>query len=271
MTASHATARRSSTHQSIERAVAIMREFSEHEPALGVAEISRRVDLHKSTVSRILTTLTNEGLVTQDPSTGRYSLGVGLLTMAGVALGQIDARAAAFAHMEELASITAETVAIAVRRGDRAVSVGEVPSRQSVRYVTWVGRHFPLNCTASGKVLLAGMADDELASHLRHLVACTESSITSSGALELEVRAAAYHGFAIERDEFESGISTIAAPVLDHDAEVVAALSVGGPSFRLGGTVLDEFVQPLQLAAEATSNELGFAGEYPVSSVRDHV
>jgi len=112
-----------STHQSLQRAAAILREFSEVEPALTVTDISHRLDLHKSTVSRILATLLEEGMVWHNASTGRYSLGMALVEMAGVALGQIDVRAAAMPHVERLAAATNETITVAVRRGREAITV----------------------------------------------------------------------------------------------------------------------------------------------------
>ncbi|MCA9927120.1 MAG: helix-turn-helix domain-containing protein, partial [Anaerolineales bacterium] len=83
------------THiQSIQRAVAIMRSFTETEPELSVMEISRRLGLHKSTVSRMLATLQHERLIDQNPETGKYRLGLGVIGLAGVALGRLNARAA---------------------------------------------------------------------------------------------------------------------------------------------------------------------------------
>ncbi|MDH3499923.1 MAG: IclR family transcriptional regulator, partial [Acidimicrobiia bacterium] len=144
-----------STHQSIERAIAILGVFTEHEPEIGVGEIARRLDLHKSTVSRILTTLLDESIVWHHPETGKYSLGMGLVELAGVALGQIDVRAAAMPHMEELGAALNETVTVSVLRGSEAVTVAHLPANQSIRHVAWIGRRIPLRATASGKVFLA--------------------------------------------------------------------------------------------------------------------
>ncbi len=81
--------------QSIQRATAILRSFTEREPELSVSVLSQRLELHKSTVSRILATLQTEGLVGKNPETGKYSLGLGLISLAGVALGRLSVRGVA--------------------------------------------------------------------------------------------------------------------------------------------------------------------------------
>lgn len=223
-----------STHQSLQRATAILREFSELEPALTVTEISHRLDLHKSTVSRILATLLEEGMVWHNAGTGRYSLGMALVEMAGVALGQIDVRAAAMPHIERLAAATNETITVAVRRGRDAITVAHLPSTRSVRHVVWIGRRIPLQTTAAGKALLAAMhsrGDD-----WRALVEIPEEDRVAEWdvALANDLTAVAERGYAEESDEFEVGTSAIAAPVLDHMGAAVAALSISGPSARFG-------------------------------------
>ncbi|MFQ5516438.1 MAG: IclR family transcriptional regulator, partial [Acidimicrobiia bacterium] len=228
-----------STHQSLQRATAILREFSEMEPALTVTDISHRLDLHKSTVSRILATLLEEGMVWHNASTGRYSLGMALVEMAGVALGQIDVRAAAMPHAERLAAETNETITVAVRRGREAITVAHLPSTHPVRHVVWIGRRIPLRTTAAGKALLAAMharGEDWWA-----LVANPEADRPAAweGALGADLVAIATRGYAEESNEFEAGTSAIAAAVLDHTGAAVAALCISGPSARFGSTARD--------------------------------
>ena len=200
-----------SSHQSLHRAVAILQSFSEAEPTLSVAEISDRLSLHKSTVSRILGALLEDGLVWHNAETGRYSLGMAVLEMAGVALGQIDVRGAAMPHMDRLAMTTRETVSLLVRRGAEALTVAHVSSPEPVHHVAWIGRRVPLGTTAPGRVLSVAPVID-----LTDLVAGGDG------------RPVAY-----ERDEFEIGTSAVAVAILGPADDPVAALSVSGPSERL--------------------------------------
>ncbi|MEM7116473.1 MAG: IclR family transcriptional regulator [Chloroflexota bacterium] len=249
------------THQSLQRAVAIMRLFTEKEPALTVAEISQKLDLHKSTVSRILGALYVEGLVEHNDQTGQYSLGVGLITLAGVALGRISARAVSLPHMEQLANETEETITLSILRGFNSVCVACIPAPQSVRYVVWIGRRVPLHATASGKVLLAYQNVVQRRHHLRYpLAPLTPHTHTNSDGLTHQLNLVAQQGYALEVDEFEEGTSALAAPVFNHEGTVTAAISIAGPSYRLDENRLLAWVGPLRRQAEAISGRLGFIG-----------
>jgi len=208
-----------STHQSLQRAVVILRTFTEQSPALTVGEISRLTDIHKSTVSRILSTLLDEGMVRYEADSSRYSLGVGLVELAGVALGQIDVRGAAMPYMEHLAHDVDETVALCVLRGSEAVTVAHASGRHSVRHVVWIGRRIPLHSTAAGKILLAPTAT-------------APGSVSAELGAELDrIRS---DDLATEIDEFEVGTTSIAVPIRDTSGAVTAALSIGAPTERFG-------------------------------------
>lgn len=255
---------RKQTHQSLQRAVAIMRLFSEEQPTLSVGVISEQLGLHKSTVSRILAALREEELVELDPETGQYRLGVGLITLAGVALGQITVRGTAYPVMEQLAQQTQETCSLWVLRENNSVCVGHIPAPQSIRYVVWTGRRVPLTATASGKVLLAGLGSHQRQAVLRQPVpARTPQTITGLDQLEAVVAQTAVSGHALEIDECETGISAIAVPIFNHTGHIAAALSIAGPTYRLTETQLIALASPLQTQAFAISTRLGFGGSYP--------
>lgn len=247
-----------STHQSLRRAAAILRTFDENEPQLTVSEIARRHDLHKSTVSRILATLADEGLVWQDTRSGRYSLGLGLVELAGVALGQIDVRAAAMSHIEELAQKTGETVTVSVLRGNEAVTVAQVASLHSVRHVSWIGRRFPLRTTAAGKVFLAArVASGQEWTSLGLPGAANMGSPDDAPEMVSEMRVIHRRGFATEVDEFEPGGAGIAAPIQDASGSVVAALAIHGPSERFGSDQRVAATPLLRGTALDIAHELG--------------
>lgn len=256
--------RTSSNIQSIERAVAIMRCFSEQQPELGVTEISRCTDLHKSTVSRILSTLQKEGFISQNSNTGKYRLGVGLISLAGVALGRIDVRAAAYDHLDSLVERTGEAVSVTVLDEAEAVIVLHKPSPNPVQYVNWIGRRLPLHCTSSGKVLLAGLAPEPRAALLsRSLQRYTGNTVFSRANLLEELMAISGRGFAIALEEHERGTNSIAAPVCNHEGSVIGAISVSGPAFRLPKETLRGYLEPLLATAARVSAELGYS---PVTS-----
>jgi DNA-binding IclR family transcriptional regulator len=245
------------THQSLQRAVAILRQFSESEPTLTVSEISRRLGIHKSTVSRILGTLLEDGMVWHNPETGRYSPGMTLVEMAGVALGQIDVRAAAMPHMERLAAETNETISVAVLRDRDAVTVAHLPSTHSIRHVLWIGRRLPLRTTAAGMALLAAM--NARGEEWRSLIgkAGEELPAESVATLKGDLTSIARRGFAEETGDFETGTAAIAAPVLDDTGTVIAAISISGPGARFDAETRSAVTPLLIESAKAIAADLG--------------
>lgn len=249
--------------QSIQRAAAILRSFTEAEPELGVIELSRRLGLHKSTVSRILSTLQTEGLVGQNPETGRYRLGVGLISLAGVALGRLNARAAAQPYLTALVEATLETVNVAVIDGRECVNIERAFSPQPIRYMGWIGRRTPLHCTASGMVLLAYMLSEERDALLPSpLIKYTDKTVVDKPSLEASFSRICGQGYAIVHEEFEEGFSSIAAPIFNHQGQAVATISISGPTFRMGPGQIEAFIEPLKEATQKASADLGYTGPF---------
>lgn len=248
--------------QSVQRAAAIMRSFTEMEPELSVMELSRRLNLHKSTISRMLSTLQYEGLVERNPETGRYRLGLGLISLAGVALGRLNARVAAQPYLDELVAATQETLNVAVLDGRDCVYIELAHSPQPIRYVGWIGRRTPLHSTAGGKVLLAYRSPEERTAVLpAALPVYTPQTITDPAQLEEELAQVCRNGYATVHEEHEVGFSAIAAPIHDHTGRVIAALAISGPAYRLDTETVAGFVSPLRETTRRISADLGFIRE----------
>jgi DNA-binding IclR family transcriptional regulator len=248
--------------QSIQRAAAILRSFTEVEPELGVVELGKRLALHKSTVSRILTTLQEEGLVSQNPETGRYRLGVGLISLAGVALGRLNVRGVAQPHLNGLVEVSQETVNVVMQDGRECVNVERVASPRQIRYVGWIGRRMPLHCTAAGKVLLAFMETAEKDALLNgSLTKYTAKTVTNKSKMEADLSRVCQQGYAIVHEEFEDEFSAIAAPVFNHARKVPGVISISGPTYRMGPGQIETFIRPLLDTARTASAEMGYSPE----------
>ena len=248
--------------QSIQRAVAILRSFSEAEPELGVTELSQRLGLHKSTVSRILATLQLEGLVGRNPESGKYSLGLGLVSLGGIALGRLDVRALALPYLNPLVELTEETVIVTVLDGRECVNIARASSPKPIQYVGWIGRRTPIHCTANGKVFLAFMLEQDSASLLSgSLARFTKNTIVALPDLKQSLVQIRNQGYAIVHGEYEEGFSEIAAPIFDHRSQVVATLAISGPTFRMGPGQIESFVEPLLATANTISGQLGYRGK----------
>jgi IclR family acetate operon transcriptional repressor len=238
---------------SVQRAVAVLDALAEGSAELGTNEIARRTGINASTVSRLLATLAEAGLVDHDAESGRYRLGLRLLHLGNAVLGRLDLREAARPHLAELVRRTGETATLCAPGAREAVTVDFVQSPASVQSVARIGRPSVPHATAIGKVYLA--FGGELPPG--PLQAYTPRTITDRGALADELRLTASRGWAQAVGEREDDLNAIAAPVLDHRGGLAAIVGVQGPASRFGPRRLEEAVPALLACAAAISSELG--------------
>jgi len=249
---------RSGSIQSVERAVAVLKLFGESEPELGVSELARRLNLHKSTVSRLLSTLEAGGFVQQDPRNGRYRLGLQLATLAGLALTQYELRDVARPMLQELATLTGETITLSVLDGTEAVNIDQVLAPQPVKHLGWIGRRLPLHCTAAGKPILAYLSPTTLDRYLsRPLLRYTARTVTNPLLVRRELEGIRARGFAVAREEYETELCAAGAAVRDHRGDVVASITVSGPTYRLSPERLVEVGADVSETAARISAHLG--------------
>jgi DNA-binding IclR family transcriptional regulator len=247
--------------QSVERAVAVLKLFGENEPELGVTEVARRLKLHKSTISRLLSTLEAGGFVQQDPRNGRYRLGLQLAALAGLALTQYDVRDLARPLLHELAVESGETTTISVLDGDWAVNIDQVLAPNPVKHLGWIGRRLPLHCTAAGRPLLAfqpaPVIDRILAQPLARY---TPRTITNPMLLRRELDRTRQLGYTIAQEEYEAELSAVGAIIRDHRGDPAASITISGPSYRLPPQRLKTLADEIRLTADRISAQLGHRG-----------
>jgi DNA-binding IclR family transcriptional regulator len=250
--------------QAVRHAVLVLRAFSPAEPFLGVNEIARRVGLNRSTVSRLLQTLAELGLVARHQPTGQYRLGLRLAELAGVALAGLDARDVAQVHLRRLNLVTRETINFAIWDADAAVIVEHHPGLEPIKALGWVGRRHPGHCTSVGKVLLAFLDEPERTRYLSGAArAYTPNTVTDPDLLRSELATVRQTGLAFNRGEFQEGLNAVAAPVWDHRRQIQAAVGIAGPAYRLTEDRLAELAARAQEAALAISRELGAPTDSP--------
>jgi DNA-binding IclR family transcriptional regulator len=255
-----ALVRRSPSVQSVDRAVSVM-EFLSRRGWSGVTEISRELEIHKSTAYRLLTTLRDRGLVEQDARTEKYRLGFGLVLLARAVRADLDILRCARPVCERLSERTGETVTLAVLEGDDAVIIHQSISRASALSVDWTGRHTPLHATAAGKIFMAYMPEDQLLSILgRPLERFTENTIIDPASLKDHTSKILDEGYGCTVEELELGLNAIGAPIRGAEGAVVGAVSVSGPAFRLPPDTLPETGELSRRAAAEISRCLGFQG-----------
>lgn len=218
--------------QSIERAFSVLRELALG-PA-GVTDIADRVDLPKSTVSRLLSALEAEGAVAQRDNGGDYELGAGLAALADVA--QDDANLAAIVRpfLIELSEATGETVGFVVRSGENVYWVDNVvQDEQAVQVMDRTGFYAPMHSVPAGLALLSHLPVDEVEKYLSQpLVRVNDRTVTDPDELRDRLDAIREAGVVWSNDDLGDGITAVDVPFRGPSGKYVGALFVNAPSFR---------------------------------------
>ena len=243
--------------QSVDRALSIL-EVLARDGEAGVTDIAADLGVHKSTAFRLLATLEAHRLVEQDGERGRYRLGVGNLRLAGATTARLDLVQEARPVCRQLAADTGETVNITVRAETSALYLDQVAGSSALQSHNWVGQHIPLHATSNGKVLLSELDEPQLKKSVRELPRYTDQTVTSMAKLLADLKQVRETGYALAVDELETGLTAVAAPIRNAHGDVIASISVSGPSFRLTGDRLDRAVPLLLASALEVSHRLGW-------------
>lgn len=248
------------TIKSLQRAIDILGLFGGESPELGITEIAEILDLHKSTVAGLVYTLEDNDYLVQDAATRKYRLGFRLVERASTLLDQIDLRAVARPHLDELRDWCDESVNLAIPDGRQVVYIERLTTSQSLGMRAKVGYRGLMHCTALGKAILSRMtqADVEEIAAEAGLPAVTAKAITDLDQLLEELDRVRNQGFALDDEENEEGVRCIAAPILDHTGRPAAAVSVSAPAQRLPVARVPVYGARVKAAADAISHSLGY-------------
>jgi IclR family acetate operon transcriptional repressor len=216
--------------QSLDRATSLLRLVVEAQDSLTHTDLVVETGLPAPTVSRLMRALEDGGLVERDVG-GAYRGGelFALYAERFDRVGALVARANPF--LEDVAEATGETINLAVPRGDDVVHVAQIDADYVVGAINWLNVEVPGHCSSLGKVLYAWGA---VRLPRGHLEVRTEHTIRTRAALERELAVVRERGYAVTRSELEDGLVAVAAPVRDRSGQVIAAMSVSGPEFRIG-------------------------------------
>jgi DNA-binding IclR family transcriptional regulator len=225
--------------QSVERALSILTCFSDSEPQLRVAELSRRLGLAQSTVSRMITTMESLGFIERDPVSGLVGPGLQVITLAGVALNQMEVQRQAQSELSAVAVDLGLAANLAILRHDRIFYLSTAEGPKAHKMFTMIGKRNPVHCTAMGKVLVAHLAEEDRERLLSRISypAFTPHTVTSADGLRDMLHRIREQGYGMEYEELAFGRACIAAPIRAASGEVVASASISGP---LSALALDE-------------------------------
>ena len=223
-----------STVQSVERTLDIVEALSSNRIGIGVTELSKALNLHKSTVHRLLTTLMVRKYVEQDSESGKYRLSVKLFELGNAVLSKLNMRAHALPFLRELRERTRETVQLSIVDQNEVLYIDVLESPEKIGVKAQIGERAPLFCTASGKVWLAGLPDERFYEVMKGVEqkARTPNTLTSFDKLKEEVAATRDSGVARDMGEYDEDLRGLASAIKNYRGRTIACISIAVPSSR---------------------------------------
>jgi DNA-binding IclR family transcriptional regulator len=248
--------------QVLDRAFQILDLLSDEKSGAGLMEVAERLKLHKSTAHRLMMVLEWSRFVEKNAVTGKYHLGSRLMELGLAAAARLDVYEVAGPHLRALVKETGETAHLAVLRDGQVVSIVNIESSQTLRTPATVGTRTPAHCTSLGKAMLAFAPPEHLEDflHDRKLESYTRNTLTSVSRFKAELRAIRKRGYSIDNEEREQGLRCIGAPLRDSAGDVIAAISIAGPVFRITEERVPALASTVMRIAAGISAALGYRG-----------
>ena len=249
--------------KTVRKALDILEVFLNDEDELGIGTVARLTKLNISTAHRLASIMLKKGYLSQPVNRGKYSLGLKLLEFTGAIKKKIEVRDVALPFMEKLNKKINESVNLAILDANEAVYIEQIETTHYLRTYIEVGHRVPLHASGAGKILLASMTEEEVKQFHKDkgLPSYTENTIRNFSKLKKELSKIRREGVAIDNEERELGVRCVAAPVRDGNGNVVAAISVSGPTARLNDKRLGEVESLLKDCALKSSQAMGYKGE----------
>ncbi|AOY77943.1 Pectin degradation repressor protein KdgR [Clostridium formicaceticum] len=230
------------------------------EKELGVTELGDALGLNKSTVFSIIKTLEFAGYLYKNPKTGKYKLSLKLYSIGREAFNHLDIIEVIKPYLEKLSNKYQETIHLVAADRREVVYIDKIESNQSVRICSKVGERLPMHCTGVGKAILAYQSDKEIEEYIREkgLTAYTKNTITEPESFRQELKNVVKNGYSLDNEEVEEGLFCIAAPIYNFDKEIVYAISVSGPKFRMTEDKVKNIVKDVKNTCREISQKLGY-------------
>lgn len=230
--------------QSVDRSLIILEALADKGKPMALSNLAEEIDLNISTVHRLLNTLRLRGFIEQEEDSGKYYLGLKTFEIGNAAKKNINLISIAKPYMQDLVDQCNETTNLAILDEGEVVYIEQVASTNMVKMFAQIGSRGPAYCTGTGKCLLAYEDPDKWSELFAKMEfrKFTDNTKVDSEVLRAELKEIRQRGYAIDRGEMEEGVRCVAAPIRNHEGEVIAAVSVSGPSIRLTEKYIEEEV-----------------------------
>jgi DNA-binding IclR family transcriptional regulator len=245
--------------RAVERALQIMECFDDEHPERGISDIAQAVSLHKATAHRIVTTLVNYGYLERVEDGQKYRLGLELPNLGYKVLRRMDLRKEAVPFMKQLVAEWDETCDLSIFDQGEVFYIEIVRGNRALTISAAVGQRLPVHATASGKLFLAYLPEEQLHDIFsRAMVAFTEKTVISPDELRRQLDEIRRQGYAVDYEEFEHGVCAIAAPIFNRSGKVIAAIGGPSPMSRMTSDRITQMAEAFKEAAKGISNRMGY-------------
>jgi IclR family pca regulon transcriptional regulator len=237
--------------QSLERGLAILGAFTPDRPALGISELAQRLGLTRSTTHRYVATLSKLGYLDQDDATRKYRLGMRVLDLGFSVLGSLALREIAAPCLQRLTAATGHTSNLAIRDDTDVILIDRIRGRPGryhhLEFSLHAGSRIPSYCSATGKALLAFLPPPDLEELLDRVEFLRRGprTVASRAALMAELSQVRRTGIALNDEELDSGLRSIAVPIRSRSGPVVAAINLAFPWSPVAMSELADHFGPL--------------------------
>lgn len=244
---------------SVKNAMRILRLFNSKQSEIGLTSLAEQISVPKSTAHRIVSILVKEGFLSKNPRSGRYRLGLSLLTLGGVVSTHREMYREAFPIVSELVKDVNETAHICLLENDEVVYLFRKESERHNRLITSIGRKNPIYCTGEGLCILAFQDNKTIERVLANpMYPYTSKTLTEQDDILRELELIREQGYALSIEQFYEGFMGISAPIRDYSQHVVSSLAIIGSTSTITPDKYPEMIEKVVNAAREISEHLGY-------------
>ena len=256
--------------EAIQKTFAVLELFLSTKDEMSLSELSQLSGINKTTVSRITSTLVKLGYLSQREKRGKYSLGMRFLDFSGFIKTRIRIRDIAISYLNRLSRLLGESVILTIWDGKEAIIHESFHANHFLQVVPDEGTRIPLHSTAVGKIIMAGMTEEEFRAYFngRTLERTTPNTITDLDTIKQHTLIVQQEGVASEYEEYAAGVSGVAVGLRNNRGKTIGAVGVLGPSARLTPERIGEITPAVCNCAGEISRKLGYQGKPAALAVR---
>lgn len=242
--------------KTVAKAFLLLEALAKTDAPLGVTELAQRLNLGKSNVHRLLQTLLSLKYVKKADGAG-YTATLRMWEFGHCIVSNIALRDVAHPYMRQLSDLTNEAVHLSEYQDGEVIYLDKIESKEPVRAYTQLGGRAPANCTATGKIMMAHLAPQDVREIFRKVSQITPNTITDVEQFLEESATSRQRRYALNRGEWRADINGLASPVADKSGRVVAAIGISAPASRMDGNDIEKYATNLVKTGREVSLQLG--------------